>query len=431
MDQKPRTRIADTSGQDTKMNPSTAKNVNRTRLVIGISVVLVIIFLISFIFNRWSSAEAVISHDRLIIAKVERGKFIRDISANGQVVAAISPTLYSTATGTVTFNVNSGARVVKDQILAVIDSPETRNLLEQEEATLQSLEIDYEREQIQSKIQQLQNSKTIDLAKVSLTSANREMRRAEAAWKQKNISAIDHEKAQDELENAELEFNHAKADAQLNNESLNFEVRTSALLVERQKLQVANLKREVDELSIRSPVNGIVGNLLIDQKSNVSENQAILSVVDLTVFEVEIQVAESYADELNIGMVTEIRIDGKLWNGQLVAISPEIINNQVTGRVSFIENKPTSLRSNQRVSTRIILEERENVLMLRRGQFVSETGGKIAYKVDNDIAYRSPLMIGAKSISHIEILEGAVEGEQIIISSIASFNDSETVLITQ
>jgi len=431
MHKKPRTRIADTSGQDTVMETTASAGSNRTKLLIGIPVVLMVIVLLMNMVNRWSKAEAVISRERLIIAPVERGKFVRDLSANGQVVAAISPTLYSTATGTVTFNVKSGARVDEGQILAVIDSPETRNLLKQEQATLQSLQIEYEREQIQTKIQQLQNSKIIDLAQISLTAADREMRRAEAAWKQKNISAIDYEKAQDELENAKLEFNHAKADANLNNESLDFEIRTRSLLVERQKLQVENLRREVDELSIRSPVNGIVGNLLIDQKTNVAENTAVLSVIDLTEFEIDIQVAESYADELVIGMATEIRIDGKLWDGQLVAISPEIISNQVTARVSFLDNKPLTLRANQRVSTRIIMEERDDVLMLRRGQFVSETGGRIAYKINDDIAYRSNLEIGARSISHIEILEGAKAGEQIIISSIASFNDSATVLITE
>ena len=426
-----RNRIAEPTGQDQLMQQPKGQAANRTRLLIVIPLSLMLIYALITIFNRLGLAEAAISRERLIIATVERGKFVRDISATGQVVAAISPTLYSTATGTVTFKVKSGTQVDVGQVLAIIDSPETRNLLQQEEATFEALTTEFDREQIQSKIQQLQNSKTIDLTKIRLTAAKREMRRAEAAWKQKNISAIDYEKAQDDLENAELEFKHAQADALLDDERLEFEVRTKSLQVERQKLQVANLSREVDELSIRSPVNGIVGNLLIDQKSNVAANTAVLSVVDLTIFEVEIQIAESYADELGIGMETEIRIDGQLWNGQLVAISPEIINNQVTGRVSFIGDKPTSLRANQRASTRILLEERDDVLMLRRGQFVSETGGKIAYRIRDDIAYRSQLEIGSRSITHIEILSGAEQDEQFIISSLVSFKDSETVLITE
>ncbi|MFT5521662.1 MAG: HlyD family secretion protein [Enterobacterales bacterium] len=77
-----------------------------------------------------------------------------------------------------------------------------------------------------------------------------------------------------------------------------------------------------------------------------------------------------------------------------------------------------------------MMEERDDVLMLRRGQFVSETGGRIAYKIDEDIAYRTALEVGARSLSHIEILQGAEVGDQIILSSLASFGESDTVLIT-
>ncbi len=410
--------------------PATAGASRKRLLIVGPLVILSIVW-ISFAFFRLSAAEASVSRERLIIGTVERGEFVRDVTATGRVVAAISPTLYSTAAGTVTFEVKSGTSVEKDQVLAVIDSPEIGNLLQQEESVLQHLKIDDGRELIQSKIKQLQNAKTIDLAKIRLAAADREKRRAESAWERKAINAIDFEKAHDELENAALEYEHAKADAGLSKESMSFEIRTRALAVERQQLRVDNLKREVDELSVRSPVDGVVGNLLVDQKATVAENQAVLSVVDLTVFEVEIRIAESFADDLTIGMITENRIDGKMWEGRLVAISPEIVNNQVICRVSFSGERPESLRANQRVSTRVVLERRDDVLMLKRGQFVSETGGRIAYKIRDGIAYRTALGIGARSISHIEILEGAAEGEQIIVSSIAAFKNSETVLITQ
>ena len=426
-----RTRIKDTSAQDTIMIESQGFEKYKKSILIGLPVAIMLIILVGQLFSKWSLAEATISKQRIMLATVERGLFVRDLSAQGQIVAAISPTLYSTATGTVTYQVKAGDRVEIGSTLAVIDSPETLNQLEQEQATLQSLQIEFDRQRIQAKIQKLENDKRVDMANVRLTAAKREMKRAEIAWKRQNISAIDYEKAQDDLENAELEYQHARADAALNEESLDFEVKTRQLLVDRQKLQVQNLQREVDELTIVSPVKGLVGNLLTNQKTKVNENQAVLSVIDMSVFEVEAQIPESYADELALGMVTEILIDGQSWAGELIAVSPEIINNQVTVRISFAEEAPSALRSNQRVSTRIIMEERDNVLMLRRGQFVSETGGRIAYQVEDDVAYRKQLTIGARSISHIEILGGAEEGDEFIISSIENFDNAESVVITQ
>lgn len=65
---------------------------------------------------------------------------IRYIAADGRVIAANNPVLYAIAAGTVTLKVVAGDVVKLDQELAVIDSPELRSRLAQEQATLAGLE---------------------------------------------------------------------------------------------------------------------------------------------------------------------------------------------------------------------------------------------------------------------------------------------------
>ena len=57
---------------------------------------------------RYAGAGVSVDRSRLSIATVERGSFVRDIAADGQVVAAVSPTLYANASGTVTLKVHAG-----------------------------------------------------------------------------------------------------------------------------------------------------------------------------------------------------------------------------------------------------------------------------------------------------------------------------------
>jgi len=218
-------------------------------------------------------------------------------------------------------------------------------------------------------------------------------------------------------------------DTELDNERLAFELQTRELSVEQQELLVSNLQRQVDELEVRSPVNGIVGNLLVDQKANVLRNQPLLSVVDLSAFEVEVQVSESYADDLAIGMPAEIGASSNLEKATLVAVSPEIINNQVTGRVRFDGAIPAGLRQNQRLQTRILLEEKPNVLVVQRGQFYDSGNGRIAYVVEDGIAYRRQIVTGATSLNAVEIVQGLAAGDTIITSSTDVFNGAQTVLI--
>jgi HlyD family secretion protein len=178
------------------------------------------------LLTTWLSAEASISGDRIRVAAVERGDLVRDLNVQGRVVAAISPTLYSPATGTVTLQAQPGDEVSVGQILAVIDSPEVRSLFLQEQSTLDRLQAELEREKIQARKAQFKSQQVIDLADVKLTAAEREMRRAEESIQTNAISQIDYERARDELARARVEHAHAVQDAQLEGESLSFEAQT-------------------------------------------------------------------------------------------------------------------------------------------------------------------------------------------------------------
>ena len=431
-------KITDTSAQDTVITPKkSAKNYALVSLIC-LTIIIAIAILYPY-FSRWSGSSMSISADLIRIGTVKRGDFIRDLSIQGRIVAAISPKLYSPAQGTITFLVEAGDSVLQSQILATIDSPELSNQLKQEQSTLLRLQFELERQKILSKKQVLVNQKSSDLAKVALVAADREKRRANQAYQSHSISQIDFEKAQDDLENAKVVHKHSVNVGKLNVESLEFEVQAKQLQVDRQALQVFELTRQEVELTLISPVNGIVGNLAVEQKNQVNKNQAIMSVVDLTEFELDVKIPESYADDLAIGMLAEVNLNGQTHQAILVTISPEIENNQVTGRVRFAKtdsqanalSAPSGLRQNQRLTTRILMESKRDVLLVERGQFLQSANGNMAYVVQDGLATRTAIKIGARSLSVVEVLSGLKEGQQIIISRTDQISGANTVLISQ
>ena len=393
-------------------------------------VVLVALWASAPAVQRWVSSSVSVSGDRLRIATVTRADLVRDVSVQGRVVAAVSPTLYAPADGTITLSVEAGAAVESGQVLATISSPALTNELKQAEATREQLAVQLERQRIESRQQALEKRKAADLAEVALVAARREKRRADEANEVSVISVIDFEKAQDDLRNAELAHEHAVADADLFEERLAFELRASELELSRQELRVEDLQRRVAELSIESPVSGVVGDLLVDQKAAVTRDTPVMAVVDLSRFELEAPVPESYADDLGIGMAAEILVGGERYAGTLVAVSPEIVDSQVRSRIRFAERMPANIRQNQRLTTRILVEERPDVLTLQRGQFLESGAGRIAYVLDGSgLAERRSISTGARSLAAVEILDGLDEGDRVIISSIDSFRGAESVLI--
>lgn len=422
-------KIADTSAQDTVLTVQPDRNKRYILITVAILVVALFVWWALPIFAKWGQAQDSLSLDQLRVATVTRDSFTRDITVPGRVVAAVSPVLYASEDGVITFTVAAGDTVKAGEALASIDSPELDNRLLQEESRLNSMKVELDRQRITTQQQQLVNLKAMDDAAIRLNAAQRELTRAEQAFERGALSAVDLDRARDDLETAQVLHRHAEMDAELDKERQSFEVQTRELTVEQQSLIVEDLRRQVANLTLISPASGIVGNLLVDQKASVSRNQPVMSVVDLSAFEVEVQIPESYVSDLAIGMEADIRLPQEDLKATLVAISPEIVNNQVTGRLRFQHSSPESLRQNQRLTTRILLERREDVLTLPRGQFIESGSGRFVYVIRDGLAYRRPITMGATSLSHVEIIEGLQEGERVIVSSTDAVAGAETVLI--
>ena len=420
--------IRDTSAQDVLLEKT--KRWRWLKWAVPVAVLALAGLLLGSMFNTWLSAEASVSSDRIRTAVVNQGDLIRDLNVQGRVVAAVSPTLYSPATGTVTLQAQPGDAVTFGQVLANIDSPEVRSEFLQELSSLDQFNAELEREKIQARKAKVKSQQTIDLARVELTAADREMRRAEESIKTNSISEIDFERARDELARAKVEHNHAVQDAQLEGESLEFETTTRQLAVNRQQLVADELKRRVDDLAIRSPVNGIVGNVTVNQKALVNKNAPLVTVVDLTAFEVEIRIPEAYADDLGIGLAGDVQYNGVEYRGKLVSLSPEVVNNEVVVRIRFAGETPPGLRQNQRVTVRVMMDELIGVLKLQRGSFTDSGGGRSAFVLtEAGLAERREIRLGARSVAEVEILSGLAAGDQVIISSIAEFEDYDTIQV--
>ncbi|WP_115720280.1 efflux RND transporter periplasmic adaptor subunit [Gallaecimonas mangrovi] len=420
--------IRDTSGQDVVVSQ---RRPYRKWLVIGSGLLLVTA--LGWAYSSWQQSagtDSTVSRQALAFGTARVGDIKRDISVQGRVVAANSPTLYSPAQGIVSYLIKAGDSVKKGQVLATVKSPTLTNQLKQEQANLARMQGEADRQQIQAKRDAVENQQAADLAKVDLTAADREMRRAEQSWQKRVISELDYEKAKDELARAKLRSHQAKENARLAIQMATVETKNLKLQVQRQALLVADLQRQADELRVTSPVNGMVGSLALNQQSAVSAYQALLTVVDLSSFEVEAMVPESYSDDLGLKMPVAVNVNGHDWQGEVAAISPEIKDNQVVARLRFKDKSPENLRQNQRLTARILLENLNHVLAVPRGAFIDSGQGRSAFVVRGDKAIRTAITLGAVGSQNAQVLSGLKAGDQIITSDTSRFKDQNTLLIT-
>ncbi|AHY57615.1 efflux RND transporter periplasmic adaptor subunit [Stenotrophomonas rhizophila] len=420
--------IRDTSAQDQTLSVAGTPAPWKRWLWPGLAA-LVVLLAIGFAARAWLGASRSFDSARVRVAEVTRGDLVRDIAADGRVIAANSPILYAISAGTVDLKVVAGDVVKKGQELAVIDSPELRSKLAQEQSTLAGLEAEASRANLDATLARAKARKETDQASIERQAAERDLQRYQRGFDGGAVPQIDLAKANDSLKKADIQLANAQTDARLQGQGADLDARNKHLLAERQKAVVAEVQRQVDALTLRAPFDGQVGQVQATQHTNVIANAPILGVVDLSRFEIEIKVPESFARDLAIGIPAQLTSgNGQPFPGEISAVSPEVVAGEVNARIRFSDKQPQGLRQSQRMQARVVLDTRRNVLKIERGPFVEQGNGQ-AYVMSGSTAVRRPVKLGVSSLGEVEILSGLQPGDRVVVSGSDLFGDAEQVSI--
>ena len=422
--------IRDTSAQDRPITPTGS---HRRRWLMG-GVGLLAVAGVGFAGPRLLQAfggGASVSLARLTLSEVQVGPMTRDVAGEGKVVAAVSPTLYAGNAATVSVQVQAGDKVRKGQVLLQLQSPELMARLGQERSNADALRSELLRAEADARQQRAQAQSNLETAQLARRTAQNDLARQEQAFKAGATASMQVDQARDALAKADIALKQARELLDLKDDATRFELQAKRQAHERQQLVVADLARQEDELKVRSPVEGQVGQLFVTDRMSVAKDAKLLTVVDLSALEVQMQVAESFARELQPGMPGEIRGPSQTWKGVLSSVSPEVVNNEVAARLRFDGAQPEQLRQNQRLSVRVLLDHRDQVLQVARGAFIEEGGGRFCYVVQGREAVRRPIRLGAQSLSQVEVLEGLKPGERVVINGGEHFKGAERITLAQ
>ena len=420
--------IRDTSAQDHNLSAHAAPAPWKRWLWPAVAA-LVVVLAIGFAARAWLGASRSFDSSRVRIAEVTRGDMVRDIAADGRVIAANSPVLYAISAGTVTLKVVAGDVVKQGQELAVIDSPELRSKLAQEQATLAGLEAEAGRASLDAILARATAQKDTDQAVIERQASVRDLERYKRGFDGGAVPQVEVAKAEDAVKKSEIQLQHARKDATLKAQGADLDARNKRLLADRQRAVVTEVERQVDALTLRAPFDGQVGQIQATQHTNVAANAPILGVVDLSRFEIEIKVPESFARELSLGIPAQLTSgNGQPFPGEISAVSPEVVAGEVTARIRFADKQPQGLRQSQRMQARVVLDTRRNALKVERGPFV-EQGSGFAYVMDGGTAVRRPVKLGVSSLGEVEILSGLQPGDRVVVSGSDLFGDAERVSV--
>lgn len=363
-----------------------------------------------------------VARARIRTAKVDAGPIEAQITASGTVVPEFEQVISSPVNARVLKILKRpGAVLAKGEPILELDLNESRLAIEK---LNQQVEL---KQNQQSKAKLDLENTLIDLqsrweiknleykaAKAS-TARNRELHR-QGLLSEERLREVEliEEKTAFELKQLEESKRNAQASTKTQIEGLALEMKT----LEQER---AEAQRQLELATTKSDRDGVLTWVVDVEGVTMQKGAALARVADLSAFRVEATASDVHANRLSAGLPVKVKINDELLAGSISRVNPAVTNGVITLAVSLDDKSNALLKSNLRVDVLIGAERKDKVLRIKRGPFANGEGAGSAFVIRGDTAYKTPIKLGIASVDHYEVVEGLIEGDEVIISDMTDF----------
>ena len=382
----------------------------------------------------WGNRSYYANSSGLLIGDVTEGNFDDFVRLTGKVETGTVVQVSALETGIVEKKwVEEGAMVNAGDIIVTLHNPmlrqqilDSESQLAEKQNMLRDTELAMERERLQ--------------IRQDILTARTNLSRMRRAYEQQKALYDEHLTSRDEFLKAKEDYELAKENLQLlqtrmSQDSIYRSVQTAMMRESLHNMQenFALVRQRADNLNIRASHTGQLGSLNVELGQNVPSGQQIGQINILDNYKLTANIDEHYIDRVISGLTAATTKNGKQCALTLTKVFPEVVNGQF--RVDFIPDADTdiNMRVGQSYAIDLQLGEPKQAVLVPKGSFFQNTGGKWAYVLDKDgtTAHRREIKIGRQNPKYYEVLEGLVPGERIIISSYTNYNEAEKVIINE
>lgn len=190
------------------------------------------------------------------------------------------------------------------------------------------------------------------------------------------------------------------------------------------------IRQRVENLIIKSPIDGELGLLDAVLGQSLSQGQKIGQVNNLSDFKVETMIDEHYIDRVKNGLEATFDRQNTNYALKVRKVYPEVRNGKFKTDFVFVGERPDNIRTGQTYYINLELGQPTNSVIIPKGTFFQATGGSWIFVLDKDEtkAYRRNIKLGRQNPQYYEVLEGLEPGEKVIVSNYDTFKDNEVLI---
>jgi RND family efflux transporter MFP subunit len=204
------------------------------------------------------------------------------------------------------------------------------------------------------------------------------------------------------------------------------------------KAQSTQSKARLDELRINlantvivSPVNGFVAKRAVDPGAFVSQNAAVVDVVDISRVRLVVNVVERDLKELKVGDGAKVEVDafpGETFQGRIARVAPVLDPATRTAPIEIeIANPDFRLKPGMYARVGITTALKKDSLVVPVDAIADLGGRRGVFQHLNGVAIFRTVELGTEGEQLIEVLGGLAEGDQVITTGARALRDGDRI----
>jgi len=192
----------------------------------------------------------------------------------------------------------------------------------------------------------------------------------------------------------------------------------------------------MEKLNVKAPVSGVLVKLeKITEGDYVSAGRVIGKIMDYDNVYVEVNVSNTDIARIKIGQKAKVinyAISEEIFIGEVTEISRTIDAESRTHKVTiFLDNTKRSLRPGMFVKVDIVIESKENAVLVPRHVVLNRNNRDVVFVVEKQRAIMKEVELGLEDKENIEIVSGLEEGERIVLRGYETLKDKTRVTVSK
>ncbi|WP_432221471.1 efflux RND transporter periplasmic adaptor subunit [Flavobacterium sp. TMP13] len=178
---------------------------------------------------------------------------------------------------------------------------------------------------------------------------------------------------------------------------------------------------------VTAPLTGRLSSFEPILGKNYSQNSTIGIIDDRKGYKLVADVDEFYLDRISEQQKGTVIFDNKNIAVQITKVIPEIKNGRFLVELDFISKEKLDLKQGLSFGVKLNLSEKSKTIVVSKGSFNEETGGKWIFVLKGNKAERRAIKLGRENPLYYEVLEGLKPGEKVITSSYKDYKQVEVL----